>query len=424
VSIVNAETGEVMDPVAYWHDRIRPNIEAGNAAAVVAIERWVLAGRDLIEAKSSVAHGQWLPLLERLGISTQDANRLASIASNPLLANSRRGGNLPSGVNVLAELAKVEPTILEDAIESGTVTTTTTKTEAREYARSTKRPARDIEPGDKVADDHGHLHLVTETEVIDGEVVIHDDQGNATVLGPDAVVNATPKKSGPPTKPDLGGGISHPARYSKGLIPLFHELLELHTPASRKILDPFAGVGGIHELGVHPYPWTTVGVELEPEWAEKHHLTQIGDATDLDFDDRTFGAIVTSPAYGNRLADSHNASDPETRRSYTHDLGRTLHENNGGGLQWGEAYRTLHAKAWDEALRVLQTGGLVILNMKDHIRNGVRQAVCGWHVDYLIYAHGCQFLDVVAFGAPSMKAGANAEARCTEMVFVLRKPAS
>lgn len=419
MTLVNAETGEIVstNSATYWADRIRPNIEAGNIAAAEAIERWIDAGNDLIEAKASVAHGEWLPLLNVLGISAQDANRYASIASNTAIANFRRGGNLPQGVTVLGELAKVDPAILEDAIDTGTLTPATTKLEARQFARSTQRSADDIEPGDKIVDDDGALHLVAHVEDHGDELAIIDDEGDAIITSPDNVVTATPKKSTAPTKPDLGDGISHPARYSTGMVEVFAALLNANGCPTGHVLDPFAGTGRIHQLREHG-EWITVGNELEPEWAAMHPDTIPGDARDLPFEDSMFSAIVTSPTYGNRLADSHNASDPEKRRSYTHDLGRTLTEGNSGAMHWGPEYRAFHAEAWIEALRVLRSGGLFVLNIKDHIRDGERQRVTGWHIGCLEDL-GLTTLDVLPIETPSLRAGANAEARCTEIVVVM-----
>jgi tRNA G10 N-methylase Trm11 len=84
----------------------------------------------------------------------------------------------------------------------------------------------------------------------------------------------------------------------------------------------------------------------------------------LPFADASIDAIVTSPTYGNRLADHHRASDPLLRRSYTHDLGRPLHSENSGAMQWGDAYRAFHRRAWAEAVRVLKPGGRFVLNVK------------------------------------------------------------
>ena len=51
---------------------------------------------------------------------------------------------------------------------------------------------------------------------------------------------------------------AHPAKYNKALLPIFAEWL----PPKRypTVLDPFAGVGLIHQLAN-----TTFGIELERE---------------------------------------------------------------------------------------------------------------------------------------------------------------
>lgn len=219
------------------------------------------------------------------------------------------------------------------------------------------------------------------------------------------------------TKPEVAeGGVSHPARYTAALVPVFADILDGYD----RVLDPFAGTG--QRLAALAETHELVGIELEPEWANVSEWVQQGNALDLPFPDDSFDAICTSPTYGNRLADHHNASDPESRRSYTHDLGRQLHADNSGAMQWGDEYRSFHDAAWCEAVRVLGPGGLFVLNIKDHIRNGKRQYVSGWHVTTLIRL-GLEYLYEVPVDAPSMRAGANSEARIgSEMVYVLRKP--
>lgn len=238
------------------------------------------------------------------------------------------------------------------------------------------------------------------------------------------------KREWQPTKPDLGDGISHPARYSPELLTLFRALLSEYSIPSKGILDPFAGTGRIHEL--QEDGWTTAGVEIEPEWAALHPDTHVGDARSLPFDDEFFGAVVTSPTYGNRLADSHNASDPERRRSYTHDLGRDLDEDNTGFLHWrtsvpgtcghgSAAYRKMHEDAWTEAVRVLTSGGLFILNCCDHVRDGLVQPVTAWHCWYLGRL-GLVYLESRSVPTHKLRQGANGALREQEQVHVFRKP--
>lgn len=253
-------------------------------------------------------------------------------------------------------------------------------------------------------------------KLADGEAdAIADTVNDSDVDLPTAIAgNAESKKI--PTKPDLGGGVSHPARYSEGLIAAFAAILD-ELGGITEVIDPFAGTGRIHQLLDHNY--NTTGIEIEPEWAQMHARTITGSALAIPFPDDSFEAVVTSPTYGNRLADSHNASDPERRRSYTHDLGRPLSTDNSGAMQWGDDYRTFHIAAWTEARRVLIDGGHLLLNIKDHIRNGRRQMVPAWHLETLL-GLGFNYLWHEDVATPSMRAGANGEARiAAETIFVM-----
>ena len=216
------------------------------------------------------------------------------------------------------------------------------------------------------------------------------------------------------SKPDLGGGISHPARFSWPLIPIFAEAL----PPDRypRVLDPFAGTGRIHEL-----PNETVGVEIEPEWAAMHPDTEVGSALAMRFADESFDAVCTSPCYGNRLADSHDAADGSLRRSYTHDLGRKLHADNAGSLQWGERYRKFHSVAWEEAWRVLRPGGRLVLNIKDHDRHHARQHVTAWHVTELMRL-GFDLVWFDQLDTGGLRQGENSDDRYLEQVIVFDRP--
>lgn len=168
----------------------------------------------------------------------------------------------------------------------------------------------------------------------------------------------------------------HPAKYTDCLLPHFVELLS--PDVSITVLDPFAGTGKIHLL-----PYKTVGLEIEPEWASMHQDTICGDATNMPFEADTFDAIVTSPTYGNRMADNHNAKDGSKRMTYTHVLGRQLNENNSGKMHFGQKYKELHQKAYLECKRVLKKNGVFILNVKNFIKNNNEVDVHSWHCETL-----------------------------------------
>ena len=103
--------------------------------------------------------------------------------------------------------------------------------------------------------------------------------------------------------------VRHPATFSDPILAAIDAALG----DAETVLHPFAGIGGIHRLNR-----STVGVELEPESAEQHPNTIVGNALDLPSPDDIFDAIATSPTYGNRMADHHDAKDGSTRHTYRH----------------------------------------------------------------------------------------------------------
>jgi hypothetical protein len=79
-------------------------------------------------------------------------------------------------------------------------------------------------------------------------------------------------------------------------------------------------------------------------------------------------------------------------------------------MQWGDAYREFHVKAWTEATRVLAPGGTFVLNIKNHIRAGKEQPVTEWHIETLL-SLGYQLIEHEKINTPSMRYGQNAEKR-------------
>ena len=128
--------------------------------------------------------------------------------------------------------------------------------------------------------------------------------------------------------------------------------------------------------------------------------------------------------YGNRMADHHNAKDDSKRLTYKHRLGRDLSENSGAGLQWGDEYRKLHIKILSEMIRVTKPGGLVVINISNHIRKQVEEPVSEWWLGSMLLK-GLTFERAIPVSTPRMRFGENSEVRVeNEWVFVCRKAAA
>lgn len=75
------------------------------------------AGKHLIAAKADVNHGEWLPMLNDIGISETESKRLRAIARK--FSNRPNPDDLPRSVAALYELSRVDPSDIEEGIESG-----------------------------------------------------------------------------------------------------------------------------------------------------------------------------------------------------------------------------------------------------------------------------------------------------------------
>lgn len=223
--------------------------------------------------------------------------------------------------------------------------------------------------------------------------------------------------------------VKHPAKFSSAILDTMNLLL----PLDGRLLDPFAGTGLIHSIGRD-----SVGVEIEPEWAVQHPQNIVGNALCLPFADNTFRMAASSSTYGNRMADNHNAKDMHKpcegkgcskcwyrgvtlRHTYTHYLNRKLHPDNTGGYNWGLKYCTLHMLAWAELSRVLETDGVFVLNVKNHIRRWKEVDVVAWHRE-ILESCGFRWEGQIAIPHRGLAHGANVDLRSPdEQVIYFRK---
>lgn len=198
---------------------------------------------------------------------------------------------------------------------------------------------------------------------------------------------------------------AHPAKFSDEILERIR-VLDTDCPLWPIVLDPFAGTGKVHRIdGIR-----SIGVEIEPEWAHMNPCNIVANTLYLPFKDGCFEGLITSPCYGNRHSDHHQAKDGSRRHSYTHTLGRTLHPDNAGTLHWGDAYRFFHDAAWTECLRVLKPGADVVINISNHIRGHVEQRVVEWHLQWFCN-HACTLLSLAPVETKRLREGANYQAR-------------
>lgn len=168
--------------------------------------------------------------------------------------------------------------------------------------------------------------------------------------------------------------VKHPAKFSKPILEAIRNILAKYDIYG-KILDPFGGVGYLKKTVSD-----AICIDIEYEWA-KEARGICADSTMLPFPNNTFSAIITSPTYGNRMADHFECKNGgKGRFTYRHSLGKALNNNNTGRMQWGKKYRETHLKIYMDCIRVLRSKSFFLLNVSNHIRNGKEIDVVSWHI--------------------------------------------
>lgn len=249
----------------------------------------------------------------------------------------------------------------------------------------------------------------------------------------------------------------HPARWSQ---PILDEIARLvaderadeRADVDRRllVLDPFAGVGVPRLEAAVSADADVIGLELEPEWARTGAV--VADARRPPVRSASVDVLATSPAYGNRMSDSHEPRDAckrcvgtgvvvdarrgervcplckgkrlSKRNTYKHTLGRHPSDGSAAVLRWGPKYRRLHEAVWRAANDALRPGALVLVNVKNHVETygdeSVEHPVTEWHLN-LWLSLDAKLLAVVEIDTPGQRHGANRDARADcERLLVLR----
>ncbi len=124
--------------VERWAERISPHLTA-------IAENIIQAGRELILAKEELPHGDFLDLVESLGLRPRTAQKFMAIARHELLGNASPGTQLPTSWTVLYELSRAPGELLEQAFADGEVASDMSRKDAVQLVARLQIEARTAE---------------------------------------------------------------------------------------------------------------------------------------------------------------------------------------------------------------------------------------------------------------------------------------
>lgn len=213
-------------------------------------------------------------------------------------------------------------------------------------------------------------------------------------------------------------------------------------PPVRKlaVVDSFAGTG--KRVAEHStsseHIWR--GTELEESFIEADWVEH-GNAKKLPWGSGAFNVAATSVVFPNACTDDFVSSERDTslRHTYSHaararvgDRSYRLHPDNAGAMPWGRggkkrgdgsAWRSLHVAAFAEQRRAVGRGGLIIIEVSNHLvtlKRGEPQVeidVVGW-VRGEFARQGCVEEQAVPIVLRRLRHGTNREAR-VEHTYVI-----
>lgn len=112
-----------------------------------AVDAAIHLGRELLDAKEHLGHGNFLrlfrdhanPIENALPFNARWARNLMTLASAKTIANRQYTTDLPASVQTLATLARLDDEVIEQAIESGEITPKLTQQQAKELVREKRQ---------------------------------------------------------------------------------------------------------------------------------------------------------------------------------------------------------------------------------------------------------------------------------------------
>lgn len=219
---------------------------------------------------------------------------------------------------------------------------------------------------------------------------------------------------------------SHPAKFSDEIIEdIAFTLSKYKFPTHGVILDPFAGTGKISRLRNNlnfPFTGQIICNDID-DWGNAHSVEFYHVDSEILTLSNKVGAIITSPTYGNRMADHFEPKDDSKRYTYRLGLGKDLNPENTGRMHFGDKYKEKHKRIYKNVSSLLAPAGLFIVNVSDFIRNKTEIVpVNDFHHQALVEL-GYDLLNVSYVKTRRMRNGRNGQSRVDhEVVFTFRKP--